>query len=196
MTGLKVGDKVAIKPNLSDGTCRRCTMGRNNCCDSLGFIGYSGKWWTGMVFFRRVQVIMAHASQNAGSAGGLSDHVVVDRKHAIRLPESIPLDIGGKTQLVPRYLRILTNLSSRGTSLRCMARCQPQLAPSRRYCANRRRRSHRPRNCASTQSARYQHNHRSRDLRAASTIRTSLWRNSCSEPQGDERRGRNPGHHW
>ncbi|KAJ5690532.1 hypothetical protein N7462_004924 [Penicillium macrosclerotiorum] len=67
---LKVGDLVAIKPNLGDGTCRRCLMGRANCCDSLGFIGYSG------------------------SAGGLSDYVVVDRKHVIRLPESIPLDIG------------------------------------------------------------------------------------------------------
>lgn len=42
--GLQVGDKVAIKPNLADGTCRRCTMGRTNCCDSLGFIGYSGEF--------------------------------------------------------------------------------------------------------------------------------------------------------
>ncbi|KAJ5194988.1 uncharacterized protein N7498_008426 [Penicillium cinerascens] len=70
VTGLQIGDKVAVKPNLSDDTCQRCLMGRTNCCDSLGFIGYSG------------------------SAGGLSDHVVVNSKHAIRLPESIPLDIG------------------------------------------------------------------------------------------------------
>ncbi|KAJ5123273.1 hypothetical protein N7448_009370 [Penicillium atrosanguineum] len=70
VNGLKIGDKVAVKPNLSDDTCRRCLMGRNNCCDSLGFIGYSG------------------------SAGGLSDYVVVNEKHAIHLPELIPLDIG------------------------------------------------------------------------------------------------------
>ncbi|KAJ5610960.1 hypothetical protein N7510_007679 [Penicillium lagena] len=70
VTGLKVGDKVAVKPNLSDGTCPRCQIGRINCCDSLGFIGYSS------------------------DAGGLADHVVVDKKHAILLPESIPLDIG------------------------------------------------------------------------------------------------------
>lgn len=41
--GLRVGDQVAIKPNLSDDTCRRCLMGRSNCCGNLGFIGYSGK---------------------------------------------------------------------------------------------------------------------------------------------------------
>ena len=43
VTGLKVGDKVAVKPNQSDGTCARCLMGRFNCCDNLGFIGYSSK---------------------------------------------------------------------------------------------------------------------------------------------------------
>ncbi|KAF3385120.1 putative diacetyl reductase [Penicillium rolfsii] len=70
VTDLKIGDKVAVKPTLSDGTCWPCSMGRMNCCNSLGFIGYSG------------------------SAGGLSDHVIVDREHAILLPESIPLDVG------------------------------------------------------------------------------------------------------
>ncbi|KAJ5295532.1 hypothetical protein N7508_010353 [Penicillium antarcticum] len=73
VTGLKVGDRVAIKPNLSDGTCSRCLVGRFNSCENLGFIGYSGK------------------------AGGLSDHVVVDTKHAIPLPDSITLDIGALT---------------------------------------------------------------------------------------------------
>ncbi|KAJ5227284.1 uncharacterized protein N7469_007290 [Penicillium citrinum] len=70
VNNLKVGDKVAVKPNLSDGSCPRCTMGRFNICNNLGFIGYSG------------------------DAGGMSDHVVVDRKHAFKLPDPIPLDIG------------------------------------------------------------------------------------------------------
>lgn len=43
VTDLKVGDKVAVKPNLSDGTCWSCSIGRLNCCNSLGFIGYSGE---------------------------------------------------------------------------------------------------------------------------------------------------------
>lgn len=34
---------------------------------------------------------------HSGDAGGLSDHVVVPEKHAIPLPGSIPLDIGGKS---------------------------------------------------------------------------------------------------
>lgn len=41
VVGLKVGDRVAVKPNLSDGSCSRCAMGRLNICSSLGFIGYS-----------------------------------------------------------------------------------------------------------------------------------------------------------
>lgn len=67
VTGLEVGDKVAIKPNLSDGTCRRCSMGRSNCCDNMGFIGYSGKpfSWCFVLGYRRscqtdmVQVVRA-----------------------------------------------------------------------------------------------------------------------------------------
>ncbi|KAJ5098177.1 hypothetical protein N7532_005178 [Penicillium argentinense] len=70
IVSLKVGDRVAVKPNLSDGSCSRCIMGRQNICSSLGFIGYTSE------------------------AGGMSDHVVVDVKHAIKLPDSMPLDIG------------------------------------------------------------------------------------------------------
>ncbi|KAF9883436.1 hypothetical protein FE257_003479 [Aspergillus nanangensis] len=53
VTGLKVGDSVVVKPNLSDG-----------------FIGFSS------------------------NAGGLSDHVVVPKKHVVALPEGFPLDMG------------------------------------------------------------------------------------------------------
>ncbi|KAF7625057.1 alcohol dehydrogenase [Aspergillus flavus] len=70
VTRVKVGDRVAVKPNLYDGTCARCVQGRVNCCRNLGFIGYSS------------------------NAGGLSDHVVVDEERARLLPEEIPLDIG------------------------------------------------------------------------------------------------------
>ncbi|CAI7668640.1 unnamed protein product [Penicillium pancosmium] len=45
-------------------------MGRQNICSSLGFIGYSSE------------------------AGGMSDHAVIDEKHAIKLPDTMPLDIG------------------------------------------------------------------------------------------------------
>ncbi|KAI9373657.1 chaperonin 10-like protein [Aspergillus egyptiacus] len=70
VTGLKVGQRVAVKPNLSDGTCSSCAFGRPNCCRNLGFIGFSS------------------------NAGGLSDHVAVPAKHAVPLPDDFPLDIG------------------------------------------------------------------------------------------------------
>lgn len=44
VTGFKIGDKVAINPSLSDGSCGTCQMGRNNVCNNLGFIGYSSKF--------------------------------------------------------------------------------------------------------------------------------------------------------
>lgn len=43
VTEFEVGDRVAVKPNLYDGICPRCVMGRVNCCDNLGFIGYSSR---------------------------------------------------------------------------------------------------------------------------------------------------------
>lgn len=43
VTRVKVGDRVAVKPNLSDGTCPCCVRGRPNCCRNLGFIGYSSQ---------------------------------------------------------------------------------------------------------------------------------------------------------
>lgn len=42
-TRLKAGDRVAVKPNLYDGSCASCLMGRVNCCRNLGFIGYSSE---------------------------------------------------------------------------------------------------------------------------------------------------------
>lgn len=70
VTRVKVGDHVAVKPNLYDGTCAGCLMGKFNCCLNKGFIGYS--------------------SNN----GGMSDSLVVDEKHAVQLPDSFPLDVG------------------------------------------------------------------------------------------------------
>ncbi|PWY79079.1 GroES-like protein [Aspergillus eucalypticola CBS 122712] len=67
---LHVGDKVAIKPNLFDGGCAACLGGWVNCCDNLGFVGFSG------------------------SAGGLSDYVVVKEHRAVKLPEGFELDLG------------------------------------------------------------------------------------------------------
>ncbi|KAJ5325177.1 uncharacterized protein N7506_008279 [Penicillium brevicompactum] len=70
VSGFKVGDRVTVMPNLYDGTCVRCQSGKLHQCEKLGFIGFSG------------------------SAGGLSDHLVVRKEHVVLLPDSIPLEIG------------------------------------------------------------------------------------------------------
>ncbi|PYI06770.1 alcohol dehydrogenase [Aspergillus sclerotiicarbonarius CBS 121057] len=70
MTKAKVGDRVAVKPNLFDGGCAACLGGWVNCRKNFGFVGFSG------------------------DAGGLSDYVVVKEKQAIRLPEGFPLNLG------------------------------------------------------------------------------------------------------
>lgn len=44
VTRLKVGDRVAIQPNLYDGSCAPCRVGRVNSCRNLGFIGYSSEY--------------------------------------------------------------------------------------------------------------------------------------------------------
>ncbi|KAH8588873.1 chaperonin 10-like protein [Bisporella sp. PMI_857] len=74
VVGVRVGDRVAIKPNIYDETCVNCRMERFNCCRNTGILGFSG------------------------IAGGLSDQAVVNAKHAIRLPENVPLDIGAMVE--------------------------------------------------------------------------------------------------
>ncbi|TKH03459.1 2,3-butanediol dehydrogenase [Peribacillus simplex] len=39
---VKVGDRVAVEPILSCGTCNSCKNGRYNTCDKIGFHGLSG----------------------------------------------------------------------------------------------------------------------------------------------------------
>lgn len=39
---LPVGNHVAVNPILSCGECRHCATGRQNLCESLGFVGLSG----------------------------------------------------------------------------------------------------------------------------------------------------------
>ena len=37
----RVGDRVAVQPILSDGSCHACEQGRPNCCLRQGFYGLS-----------------------------------------------------------------------------------------------------------------------------------------------------------
>lgn len=44
VASVKVGDRVAIKPNLYDGSCASCRVGRVNSCQNLGFVGFSSEF--------------------------------------------------------------------------------------------------------------------------------------------------------
>ncbi|KAB1191239.1 MULTISPECIES: 2,3-butanediol dehydrogenase [Haloferax] len=70
VTGLEVGDAVAINPILSCGECRQCREGNYHICDSIGFLGLSG------------------------GNGGFAESVVVDEHHAVRLGDDVPLEYG------------------------------------------------------------------------------------------------------
>ncbi|KNG88630.1 alcohol dehydrogenase [Aspergillus nomiae NRRL 13137] len=110
VTRVKVGDRVAVKPNLYDGTCARCVQGRVNCCRNLGFIGYSS------------------------NSGGLSDHVVVQEERARLLPNEIPLDIGGDPRRASHRSLACRDAQPRGNSSHCARR---RGRPHRtRHCAS------------------------------------------------------------
>lgn len=67
VTSLSAGDRVAVNPILSCGDCRYCNTGRQNLCESLGFIGLSG------------------------GGGGFAEEIVVPAQNAIPLAEGMSL---------------------------------------------------------------------------------------------------------
>jgi NADPH:quinone reductase-like Zn-dependent oxidoreductase len=62
--GVKVGDRVAVNPNLSCGRCEFCYRGEDSLCTSFGIVG------------EHVQ-------------GGLAEYVKVDGRNVVKLPDSI-----------------------------------------------------------------------------------------------------------
>lgn len=67
VTGVEVGDRVAVEPLMVDGTCAACQAGKYNLCEKMGFIGISGL------------------------GGGLSEHIVVEQRWVHKVGE-MPLD--------------------------------------------------------------------------------------------------------
>lgn len=68
VTRARVGDLVAIRPSLYDGTCEACIEGISNVCQHWGWLGI-------------------HAN------GGLAEFAVVDQKLAFRMPEGIQPEV-------------------------------------------------------------------------------------------------------
>lgn len=69
VTDLDIGQKVAIFPVISDGTCHWCQHEVLGMCKSWGFLGYSG--W----------------------GGGMAEYICVERKAIHKIPENVPLDV-------------------------------------------------------------------------------------------------------
>lgn len=66
VSGLEIGDRVAVEPEYRCGECRYCQEGRYNLCESMGFIGLMGD-------------------------GGFAERTLVPAYMLHRLPESVSL---------------------------------------------------------------------------------------------------------
>lgn len=83
--GLQIGDRVAIEPIFSCGTCPACREGKYNLCDSLGFVGLSGGHG-GFAAYSVVPAQMVHKMPDGLSMeqGALVEPAAV-ALHAVRL---------------------------------------------------------------------------------------------------------------
>lgn len=70
VTGLSVGDRVAIEPIFACGDCAACLEGKYNLCDSLGFVGLSG------------------------GHGGFATHSVVPARMVHKMPDDLSMEQG------------------------------------------------------------------------------------------------------
>lgn len=66
---LKVGDRCAVFPVLTDGTCYYCEEELYGMCEKWGFLGYSGY------------------------GGGMAEYVAVERRAVHVVPEGVGLDV-------------------------------------------------------------------------------------------------------
>lgn len=69
VTGISIGDEVAVNPVLWCGECRYCHAGKYHLCESIGFVGL------------------------AGTGGGFAKYATVDHHQAIQLPDGVPLEL-------------------------------------------------------------------------------------------------------
>lgn len=70
LEGVAVGDLVAVRPNVWDGTCDACLRGEPNLCENRGNIGYDG------------------------GGGGFSEYVVAPRENVYTLPAGFDAQLG------------------------------------------------------------------------------------------------------
>lgn len=93
VTDLKVGQKAAIFPVLTDHTCFYCKQELYGMCDSRGFMGYSG-WGAGMQEYTCVEKEAIHVLPDDMplDVGALVEPFAVSW-HAVRLAQPKPGDV-------------------------------------------------------------------------------------------------------
>lgn len=71
--GLKAGQRIAINPSRTCGTCRFCRAGASNHCENVHFFGSASRW--------------PHMQ------GAMREQVVVDASQCIPVPDSLSFEI-------------------------------------------------------------------------------------------------------
>ena len=87
VTQFRVGERVVINSNLSDGTCEFCRAGRDNLCVKWGLLGETAR-------------------------GTYAEFVVVPDRNVLKLPDDFPFDRAAAASLV--FLTAWHSLITRG----------------------------------------------------------------------------------
>jgi propanol-preferring alcohol dehydrogenase len=72
--GFQKGDKVAVFPWLGCQQCLTCTSGESNLCD-------------------KDPILLYDIGCSPDFPGGYQTHMIVDQRHLVKVPDSVPLDI-------------------------------------------------------------------------------------------------------
>lgn len=116
VTGLRLGDRVAIEPIFACGTCPACLEGKYNLCDSLGFVGLSG----GHGGFAATSVVPARMVHKMPEGLSMEQGALVEPAavalHAVRMSKIKPGDTAAVFGAGPIGLMVVEALRVAGAA--------------------------------------------------------------------------------
>lgn len=116
VTGLRLGDRVAIEPIFACGTCTACLEGLYNLCESLGFVGLSG----GHGGFAATSVVPARMVHKMPDALSMEQGALVEPAavalHAVRMSQIKAGDMAAVFGAGPIGLLVVEALRVAGAS--------------------------------------------------------------------------------
>jgi threonine dehydrogenase-like Zn-dependent dehydrogenase len=95
VSGIDVGERVRIHPNLNCRTCHYCTTDRDQMCAQQALIGHAG--------FGNVPMPLYAKYHN----GGLAEYVLVPHWLVDRLPDGVSFEVGAKVHDLANAVRAL-----------------------------------------------------------------------------------------